>query len=159
MASVGNAEGHVRHSAVQVFSLAATAPIECDKPARFACRRRHRSGGGGNLWIWSVDVRPGSAENGMRAIRGLLITATVCFFVGLIGTSYIWLRSSSVATDQYTHHYNMHFKGGTQPYYFYLSDEQDSSYKMLNTLLEVGLWSLIGLAVVMRLMQVANKNG
>ncbi len=53
----------------------------------------------------------------------------------------------------------MHFKGSSDLHYFYLSDEQDDLYKTLNTLFEIGLWSLIGLAVVMRLIKVASKDG
>lgn len=47
----------------------------------------------------------------MNIIRGLLIVAALCLFVGVIGVSHIWLRSSNVATDVYTHPIAWHAKG------------------------------------------------
>jgi hypothetical protein len=97
----------------------------------------------------------------MSVIRGVLIVAVLCIFVGIVGTTYIWLESSSVATDEYTHAWKIHFKsrgGGDYVSEVYLSDKQDSSYKTLNALQDGGIWGVIGIVVVLGVMKFANKD-
>jgi len=73
----------------------------------------------------------------------------------MIGTTYIWLNSSSVATDEYTHARNIHFKARIGRDYYV----SDSTYKTLNTIQDGGILALIGTVAVLGLMKVANKDG
>lgn len=95
----------------------------------------------------------------MQILRGLFLLALLCFLVGASGAVYIWMRSSDVPTEQYTHHYEMSMdRWNTEIRPFYMTDEQERSFGSFSSLMYVGLWSVFGVVVAMKVIGVASKN-
>jgi hypothetical protein len=95
----------------------------------------------------------------MKILRWAFLLALLCFFVGMLGAISIWMDSSAMPTDQYTHRYEMHMsRWNNDMRAFYMTDEQESSFGMLSSLMYVGLWSVFGVVIAMKVIRVAAKD-
>jgi hypothetical protein len=92
----------------------------------------------------------------MNTLRALSVTAGIVLCVGLVGQMNIYLRSSSVRTEE-TSNLNRMIGKYAPPVDFYLSDDQ-RSFKRYKKLFYIGLGSFFGIVAIGRLMMAINKN-
>jgi hypothetical protein len=95
----------------------------------------------------------------MQILRGLFLLAILCFLIGASGDVYIWMRSSDVPTDQYTHHYEMsldRWNNEIRP--FYMTDEQERSFGSFKSWMYGGMFSAFGLLIAVKVIGGATKN-
>src|SRR4051812_49374912 len=95
----------------------------------------------------------------MKLLKLLFVAAALTIMVGVVGNFYIWLTSSSVKTEQYSHPFGARFRGMTEPRTLYVTDKQAATIRTFDALQEYGLGFGLGLAALMWLWYRLNKNG
>jgi hypothetical protein len=103
-----------------------------------------------------IAKRQGAARGPREYHQRIATRRRSLLFVGMVGESHIRLRSSNVATDEYTHPFAWHSKG-SRPTYTYLPDEQFNSCKTWDRLFQTGLWSFIGLLFMLKLINAKRR--
>jgi hypothetical protein len=94
----------------------------------------------------------------MQILRSLLLLGMFCFLVGASGAVYIWMDASAVPTEQSTHHYEMRlYRWNNKTGPFYMTGEQERSFGWFNSLMYLGMFSVFGIVVAMKITGVANK--
>jgi hypothetical protein len=95
----------------------------------------------------------------MKLIRVLAYAAAFTMILGILGSTYIWLTSSGVATEEYKHAYGVHYKETREPRIFYLTDKQKAQYQTFEGLQNYGLGCTLALADLIWLWKGFNKDG
>src|SRR5215213_11566874 len=90
-------------------------------------------------------------------VRICVYGAAVAMLVGLCGTTWVWLMSSSVRTDEYTHAYILKGKITTIFNPFYLTDAQNATYWMFDAILKYGVVVCLCVAAFIWILQEINN--
>lgn len=64
--------------------------------------------------------------------------AALAMLVGLCGTTWVWLTSSGIRTDEHTHAYIFSTRGVPMLNPFYLTHDQNTAYWMYDSVLKYG---------------------
>jgi len=90
-------------------------------------------------------------------IRISVYGAALAMLVGLCGTTCVWLTSSKVRTDEYTHPYILKGKVSTLFNPFYFTDAQNATYWMFDSILKYGVVVCLCIAAFIWVLQKINN--
>ena len=105
-----------------------------------------------------MAVRKPEDHPTMKLMKSLFIAAAFAIMVGVVGNFYVWLTSSSVKTEQYSHTYSTKFRGWTEPRTFYVTESQAEAIRAFEVFQGYGLGFCLGCAALMWLLYRLNKN-